>query len=111
MRDFALGLAASADPVGYLGELLAAIDNGISFISPRTYKQDSGLSPLIGRPIALVRAALKLDLIGLPAMDQGMTVVFSAAIGGDDVLDRVGQVPQLRVPVRLGASLPTSTMA
>ncbi|MEA2940225.1 MAG: hypothetical protein QOD09_754 [Bradyrhizobium sp.] len=102
LRDFALALAASADPVGYLGELLAAIDGAVSFISPRTYKQDSGLSPLIGRPIALVRAALKLDLMGLPAMDQSMSA-FGSAIGGDDVLDReVGQVPQLRVPVRLG---------
>jgi hypothetical protein len=102
LRDFALGLAASADPVGYLTELLAAIDKAVSFISPRTYKQDSGLSPLIGRPIALVRATLKLDLMGLPAMDQSMSA-FGSAIGGDDVLNReAGQVAQLRVPVRLG---------
>ncbi|MCP1846152.1 hypothetical protein ACVIHI_009068 [Bradyrhizobium sp. USDA 4524] len=102
LRDFALGLAGSPTPVDYLGEILAAIDNAAGFISPRTYKQDGGLSVLIGRPIALVRAAVKLDLLGLPAMDQSMSA-FGAAIASDNVLERQdGQLPQLQVPVRIG---------
>ncbi|MGO4408910.1 MULTISPECIES: hypothetical protein [unclassified Brevundimonas] len=102
LRAFALGLARSADPVGYLTEMLAAIDRAVTFISPRTYKQDSGLAILIGRPLALVRASLKLDLMGLPAADQS-TRAFAAAIAGDDVLARDnGGTLQLRVPVRLG---------
>ncbi len=102
LRAFALGLAAAADPVGYLGEMLGAIDTATSLIAPQNHRQDSGLAVLIGRPLALVRSALKLRTLGLPAMDQSMAA-FATAIAGGDVLNRAdGDVAAITVPVRLG---------
>ncbi|MCU0910417.1 MAG: hypothetical protein MUE98_03455, partial [Rhodobacteraceae bacterium] len=103
LRDFALGFAAAADPVGYLGEMLRAIDASLGFIAPGQSQPFDSLSVLIGRPLALTRAALDLQLLGLPAMNQSLAS-FAAAIGGTDPLARDdGGATMVKVPVSLGA--------
>ena len=64
-----------------LAELLGVIDRATTVIDPAASKQNVGLSVLIGRPLAIVRASLDLDLAGLPALDQSWRA-FAAAIAG-----------------------------
>ncbi|HKQ08985.1 MAG TPA: hypothetical protein VJ464_27940 [Blastocatellia bacterium] len=55
----------------FLGHFISAIDNALEKIEPENYAQHQDLALLIGRPLALVRAALNLELQGLPAVHQG----------------------------------------
>ncbi|NDY73031.1 hypothetical protein DO021_16575 [Desulfobacter hydrogenophilus] len=102
LRNFALGMNASADPAGYLGEMLQVINDSVTGISPTNYKEQKNLSVLIGRPLALVRASLYLDLMGLPSMNQNKDAFKAAIDGGDPSVRDEGGLPQLKVPVRLG---------
>ena len=103
LRAFALGVAGAADPTGYLGEMLKAIDASVGFIAPGQNQPFDSLSGLIGRPLALTRASLALELLGLPAMNQTLAS-FAAAIGGTDPLQRDdGGATAVRIPVVLGA--------
>src|SRR4029077_6100029 len=56
-------------------------------------EDDPLLSLLLGRPLALVRATLELELAGLPASDQGLQ-----SIGNFDTKG----FPKLKFPARLG---------
>lgn len=102
LRNFALGINARTDPVGYLGEMLQAIDNSVTAISPTNYRQQQGLSVLIGRPLALVRASLDLDLMGMPSMNQSKEAFKTAINGNTPSLRDEGKLPQVKFPVRLG---------
>lgn len=103
LRAFALGVASAADPVSYLGEMLKAIDASLGFIAPGQSQPFDSLSVLIGRPLALTRAALDLQLLGLPAMNQSLAS-FAAATQGTDPLARDdGEATMVKVPVALGA--------
>jgi hypothetical protein len=55
----------------FLGDFITAIDNALENIEPENYSQHQELSLLMGRPLALVRASLNLELQGLPAVHQG----------------------------------------
>src|SRR5581483_8783360 len=55
----------------FLGHFISAIDNALEKIEPENYAQHQDLALLIGRPLALVRAALNLELQGLPTVHQG----------------------------------------
>ena len=74
LRDFVASITGR-EP---LAELLSAIDRSVTTIDPANSKQDTGLSVLIGRPLAIVRASLSLDLAGLPALDQSWASFASA---------------------------------
>jgi len=54
---------------------------GIADSEPR-HAQPQGLSVLVGRPFALARASLRLDLLGPPAVDQGWSELEAAARQG-----------------------------
>lgn len=102
LRNFALGVAGAADPVGYLSEMLRAIDGSLALIAPGAEGASESLSVLIGRPIALARAALDVNALGLPAVNQSKAA-FKAAIDGGTPLDRdTGGATDVQVPVRLG---------
>jgi hypothetical protein len=72
---FALGvLAAGQDPqrgAGYLGGMIRTVDRTLTTVLPAAIPQNSSLALLMGRPLALTRARLVLDLMGLPSPDQG----------------------------------------
>ena len=102
----------------FLEDLMTTIDHAAMGIEPDTHKQDQGLAVLIGRPLALVRAELRLDLYGafpsrglatgLPAIDQSLPA-FQAAVdsflsdkGYQEENRRSADFAQCRFPVRLG---------
>jgi hypothetical protein len=54
----------------FLDHFLTALDSSLANIDPENFAQHADLALLIGRPIALVRAMLNLELQGLPAVHQ-----------------------------------------
>ncbi|MGH9769209.1 MAG: hypothetical protein ACREAB_17415, partial [Blastocatellia bacterium] len=54
----------------FLNEFISAIDNALENIEPENYAQHPELALLMGRPLALVRASLNLELQGKPAIHQ-----------------------------------------
>lgn len=50
---------------------ISTLDSGLEKIEPENFAQHQGLALLMGRPIAIVRASLGLQLKGLPAISHG----------------------------------------
>lgn len=50
------------------------LNNALNHIDPENFAQNQSLALLMGRPIAVVRAAVNLELQGLPAINQDWTV-------------------------------------
>src|SRR5262249_21255456 len=55
----------------FLGDFITTIDKALENIEPENFAQHQELALLMGRPLALVRASLNLELQGLPAIHQG----------------------------------------
>lgn len=71
-----------------------ALDTVASNVDPAPLSSDSGLVTLVGRPIALAQAAVRLELDGRPARD-----VSWRALGDEDDDEGLGE---LELPVVLG---------
>ncbi len=89
----------------YLEAMLAAIDRSVTTIDPSRAKQHQGLSVLVGRPLALTRASLKLELDGLPALDQSWSA-FKNTINEDTPLPyesrETAGFTKVKFPVQIG---------
>jgi hypothetical protein len=57
--------------VNFLKDFISAVDNALENIEPENFAQHQDIALLMGYPLALVRAALNLELQGLPAVHQG----------------------------------------
>lgn len=55
----------------FLGDFITAIDSAVENIEPENFAHHQDLALLMGRPLALVRASVNLELKGLPATHQG----------------------------------------
>lgn len=55
----------------FLDDFLAAVDSAVENIEPENFVHHEDLALLMGRPLALVRALVNLELKGLPASHQG----------------------------------------
>jgi hypothetical protein len=58
----------------YFGHFLTALEDALENIDPENFAQHEALALLMGRPIAVVRAALDLELRGLPAINEDWNV-------------------------------------
>jgi hypothetical protein len=54
----------------FFDDFLTAIENALENIDPENFAQHEALALLMGRPIAVVRASLNLELRGRPAVNQ-----------------------------------------
>ena len=86
-----------------------AISTQLLTIAPRSHRESAGLSVLVSRPLALVRAALRLELEGAPSPDQGYLrtdpsrIVSQAVPGFIPFLHRDTRgFPEVQFPVYLG---------
>jgi hypothetical protein len=102
LSKFVLDICHRSAPVAFLTDLLAAIDRTVTNINPPGFKQDQALSVLIGRPLALVRASLDLDLLGLPAVNQSWDAFGRTARALDPSLRDSAAFERVDIPVRLG---------
>lgn len=87
---------------GYWTAFLKALDYALENIEPASFAQHEALALLIGRPIAVVRASLSLQLQGKPALNQRWEALLSDMYEG--MLDsRVSnEFTNVNFPVRLG---------
>ncbi|MER7274772.1 hypothetical protein ABT369_09975 [Dactylosporangium sp. NPDC000244] len=83
----------------YVAEFMAVLDSALTNIEPVAEHQVD-LAVLVGRPIALVRAAFDLELLGLPAVHQGWNQFRQDMLRGTRDTDAFTRV---RFPVRFGA--------
>jgi hypothetical protein len=56
---------------GFLDSFITAIDSAVKNIEPENFTQHQDLALLMGRPLALVRASVNLEVKGLPVTHQG----------------------------------------
>jgi hypothetical protein len=95
-------LAFGARPQTYLGQLLDALDAAMVTINPGGHAEDAGISLFIGQPFALVRASLRLELQGLPALDQSWSGFEAAVAAGNHDRRPDAGVTAVEYPIRLG---------
>ena len=103
LAAFVLGIYERSDGAArFLEAMLSAIDGALATMHTTGHREDQGLSVLVGRPLALVRASLDLDLQGLPPVDQHWSAYArDVASGRTEARDDAG-FGSVRVPVRLG---------
>ena len=82
-----------------LDDFITALDSAQENIDPDGFAQHEGLALLMGRPLAVVRASLGLELRGLPADNQDWNIFRQELSSGTH--DAAG-IETLFVPVRLG---------
>ena len=87
---------------GYWGDFLKALDAALENIEPANFAQHDALALLIGRPVAVVRASLGLQLQGKPALNQHWRALLSDMYEGmlDGRVDN--EFTGVNFPVRLG---------
>jgi hypothetical protein len=78
---------------------LSAIDSSLANIDPENFAQHQDLALLLGRPVALVRARLGLEVQGLPAVHQAWNAFRQDLERGGRDDDRFTGV---QLPIRLG---------
>jgi hypothetical protein len=101
LRAFVRRVLASEDR-SFLEALLDVIDTQMMTINPLGFKQSQGLSLLIGQPLALVRASLRLELQGRPLLDESWPA-FADVVKTQNIDSRpCANVTGVRFPVRLG---------
>jgi hypothetical protein len=94
LTNFINALTGAKDGgTGFL-DLLTAVDETLWTIDPSGGRADQNLSVLIGRPLALVRARLRLELDGRPVYSHSW---------GETLRGLAGGVEQIDLPVRLGS--------
>jgi hypothetical protein len=91
----------------FFNALQGAIEEAHTYILADAASGDPNLAVLMGRPLALVRAELRLELAGLPAFDSSSDAVAAAmtANGGgayDWTLRDDAALREVDFPVRLG---------
>ena len=70
LRDFTLAFLHQKEGVKYLNAYMDTLNRSMTMIQPLQSAQHATLPMLSGHPLALVRASLKLNLIGPPAVNQ-----------------------------------------
>jgi hypothetical protein len=89
----------SASPNSFLHNFLNALDNALDNIAPENFLEHQDLALLMGRPIAVLRVKLDLELEGPPATDQSWTQLGHELAGHGRNTDGFTKV---KFPVRLG---------
>ncbi len=88
-----------AQGAAFLGNFITAVDNALAGIDPENFAQHQDLALLIGRPIALVRASLNLELQGLPAVHESWN---NFRLDLQRTTRENNNFPFIDIPIRLG---------
>ena len=101
--------AYGAQGSAYLECLLSVLENALENIDPEHFAHHQGLALLMGRPLALVRTRIQLEVKGLPARDQHWYVFEDTVKEYPDITpidanpDRFTRAfNKVKVPVRIG---------
>ncbi|WP_127529486.1 hypothetical protein [Paenibacillus kobensis] len=102
LQRLVLALLQGPGGAAYLTRLLKAFDRSLSMIQPTGGQRDPELSVLLGRPIAVLRASLKLELQGLPSPHLGWPSFLSDITRGADGVRDTRGFTKVQFGVRLG---------
>ncbi len=83
----------------FLADFITAVDSALENIDPDNFAHHQDLTLYMGRPVAVVRAAVDLELMGRPAPHQGWDVFRRDMMSKNRNADGFHAV---RVPVRIG---------
>ena len=83
----------------FVAALLVALDSALAAIDPADYAQHQSQALLMGRPVALVRAKLDLELMGRAAVHQDWNVL---RLDMSRSTRETNDFPLVRFPIRLG---------
>ncbi|MGK7949838.1 MAG: hypothetical protein AB4368_13885 [Xenococcaceae cyanobacterium] len=79
------------------------LNNALNNIDPETFAQNQSLALLMGRPIAVVRASVNLELQGLPAINQDWHVFRQEMQQMRPLLERDNDdLKDVKIPIRIG---------
>ncbi|QRO01746.1 hypothetical protein JRI60_23330 [Archangium violaceum] len=91
---------------------LSTLDDAIQNINPEDYAQHKAMALLVGRPLALVRASVSIELKGQPARDEGWDLFLNEvqAYHENGTVTPVTESPDsitqafqgVRLPIRIG---------
>jgi hypothetical protein len=96
LREVALALGGPGATAANFAAMWKVIDTVGETIEPGPLPSDSDIAVLVGRPIALVQAAVRLELQGTAMLDLGWDAF------GDDSEDSDAAVTGIQFPVVLG---------
>lgn len=99
LQNFVTYLTTNNKGDSLLSDFLSAIDNALENIDPEGFAQHEARGLLMGRPMALVRAAIDLEIEGLPAVHQGWHV-FRQDL--NRTTRQTDSFTRVRFPVRVG---------
>lgn len=91
--------AAAPASAPFMASFIASVSQALDTIDPDGQAQQGAMALLLGRPIAVVRAAISLELRGTPATNQRWDAL-AADIGRTARDDR--GVAGVKLPIRLG---------
>ncbi|MBV7335149.1 hypothetical protein KFU94_44305 [Chloroflexi bacterium TSY] len=91
--------AAEADGDTFIPEFVDALESAMEYIDPDGFEQHQSLSLLVGRPLALVRASISLELQEPYAVQQSL-LAFNQSVGGRERSTQGFET--VRFPVRIG---------
>lgn len=83
----------------FLSQYINTIDDALENIHPELSTEQQGISLLLGRPVAVVRASIKLELQGQPAINQQWNAFYQDLRLNQRTTDGFTKV---KIPVRLG---------
>ncbi len=82
---------------------LEQLEQHLNAIQPVDGNANTSMAFLVGRPLAVVRVSLQLELKGLPAHDQSYAAFARILAGGNEHRAAEAGLDQLRFPVSIGA--------
>lgn len=83
----------------FLSHFIGTIDDALENIQPEKNVSISSTAQLIGRPVAIVRASVGMELMGLPAINQDWNVFRQDITKNKRTSD---QYTKVQIPIRLG---------
>ncbi|NIM12083.1 MAG: hypothetical protein GTO45_25275, partial [Candidatus Aminicenantes bacterium] len=83
----------------FLNSFISVLDNALENIDPESFSHHQETALLMGRPIAVVRVSLNLELQGKPAVNHGWNHFRQDMVRGDHDTDGFDQV---KFPIRIG---------
>lgn len=90
----------------FVGNFLSAIDSALEGIDPESHTQHRSQALLMGRPIAVVRASVNLQLLGLPAIDQSWNAfrqdLHRSQHDTNELTRDTNEFTKVRFPIRIG---------
>jgi hypothetical protein len=91
-----------AESSDFLYSFISTLDSALENIDPENWAHHQDLALLMGRPLAVVRASLNLEIKGLPAINHSWDVFWQDLKNGRSADADTDGVREVQFPVRLG---------